>query len=68
MKFMAFVTVTDSTGFTHWNRVKLALDGDKSDVKNLIKQLQFVKSDVNDLVANRNNIPLRNLDIKIDFN
>jgi hypothetical protein len=70
MKFRAYVTVTTKgkpLDPPFWNRVMMGLDGDKTDMKNLITQLNFVKDDVNQFVANPNKIALRNLDIKIEL-
>ncbi len=68
--FKVWITVTDKLddfNLPIWDKTQQVLDGDKNDVKNLIKQLQLVKQDVNQFVAIKQKLPLSRFDIKIQF-
>ncbi len=64
--FKVAVTVTHHKTGRLWNRVHMWLDGDKTDLRNLQKQLNLVKADVN-RDMNKYGAALRDVDVKVEF-
>jgi len=63
------VTVTtnnDVIPMVLWNKVMMSVLGDGSDLKNLLKEFEAIKGNVNSMV-NEKGIALKNVDIKIEF-
>jgi hypothetical protein len=68
MSFNVAVTIMDKRDsiIPIWNKTHLSLPGDKTELKNLMTQLEVVKQDVNQAV-NRLGISLKNVNVNIDI-
>lgn len=68
MSFNVAVTIMDKRDSTIpiWNKTHLSLPGDKTELKNLMTQLEVVKQDVNQAV-NRLGISLKNVNVNVDI-
>jgi len=68
MKFKVEVSVFHMNDSVNpiWNKVHMSLDGDKRNLVNLQDQLNNLKGDINSDM-NKRGIPLRHVNIFIDF-
>jgi hypothetical protein len=64
--FKLYVTMIERNGFKHWDRVVLRFDGDKRNLRQLMKALDEVKQECNS-EANRLGKPLRFYTIEVDM-
>lgn len=66
--FTVAVTVTHKKDkfFPIWNKVHLSLEGDRTNLLNLMSQLELVKSDVNKDM-NKKGLALKDVEVNIEF-